>query len=133
MDITYALHKLTMRGVLGDCSYALTIWMKCIFWLYMLMILYDVKFIAYGLFSSYLIIWGYGDSHEHCTCSLELGLLVRVLYALMICTLEHEMLIWLMWYCYCIWIWTCLIVVMIIGFYKLLNVHKGIANDLACF
>ena len=28
----------------------------------------------------YLIMWGYGDSHEHYTCSLGMGLLVRVLY-----------------------------------------------------
>ena len=40
-------------------------------------------------------MWGYGPSHEYCTGRSGMRLLVRVLYALMIWTLEHDILIWL--------------------------------------
>ena len=88
-------------------------------WLYMMLTLYNVDFIDehyIGLnfyvwwwlhmiwcymkyfhrlrsLLVYLIMWGYGASHEHCICRIGLGLWVRVLCVLMIWTLEHEMLI----------------------------------------
>ena len=31
-------------------------------------------------FVVYFIMWGYGASREHCTCRLDVGLFVRVLY-----------------------------------------------------
>lgn len=59
---------------------------------------YDViwcKSIDYGLFSSFWFMWGYGVSDEHQTSRIGLGLWLRVLYALMIRTLENKMLIWI--------------------------------------
>ena len=49
----------------------------------------------------YFIMWGYGASHDHCTCRLGMGLLVGVLYVMLIWTMEHEnvnMTLW--WYAF---------------------------------
>ena len=55
-DSTNTLHKLTLREVLGGCSYVM-IWMKCICWVYLLMILYDVSFIDEHVICVNCYIW----------------------------------------------------------------------------
>ena len=170
---------MSLRGVLGGCSYVLMIRMKCIWWLYKLMVLYDVSFIhenaihlswyiwwwiawyediwnvdiSYGLFLVYLIMWGYGASHEHYTCRLGRELWVRVSNAMMLWTPLHEILLWLYdeaihvdmtfcwWYSYLLDYMMMLVIgyelvlsyIMIIYLYMILYGHKGFLSDMKCF
>ena len=110
-------------------------------WLYMMILLYDVGYVKWTWYLSKLLyvvmttyddmwyeakhnLWypilltwlcgGYGASHEHFTCRLGIGLLVKVLYVMLIWTIELVMLIWFLCWWFFVRKMSCVIVVLIL-------------------
>ena len=61
-------------------TYVTSIWSKAL-----LMVSYII----------YLVVWGYGDWHEHFICRLGMGSFVIVMYVMCIWPFEYELLTWL--------------------------------------
>ena len=115
-------------------------WYVC--WWLLMMLCHISKTLLMISFLVYLIMWGYGASHENCTCRLGMGLLVRVLYFFILWTLIHGflswlyvklfMLIWLMIKFVLCWIWSSL---KLRGAYWLVYdlCCAWFSNDISCF